>query len=278
MMHYCKTKIAILMATYNGEKFVTEQINSILSQNFKDWTLFIHDDGSTDKTRPIIKEYCDENKNIVFIEDNIRRGAKNSFLFLLNNVDAKYYMFCDQDDVWLPDKISKTYNQLNNIEDHNTRPILICSDCMLVDSNLKIIEKSMWESGKMKYKIKNPYFLEVTDFYTGCTMLFNRIVKELLSTIENFPPKYLHDQIIALTVYKYNGIIIHIDEPTILYRQHGNNVYGGTKIKHPFLYRIRNFKELLHKDYNRYLFSNKNFDTSIIRFIILRIKSLILKS
>lgn len=109
----CPTEIAILMATYNGEKFLREQIDSIIKQTNNNWTLYIHDDGSTDSTLSIVQQYCREHENIIFLEDEVKgRGAAQSFFYMLESIDSLYYMFCDQDDYWQPDKVEVSYSQL----------------------------------------------------------------------------------------------------------------------------------------------------------------------
>ena len=97
--------IAILLSTYNGSKYLREQLNSIIDQTVKDWILYVRDDGSTDETIDIIKEYVSLYPNINYIEDIQNLGSARSFMKLLSLVEADHYMFCDQDDVWLPTKI-----------------------------------------------------------------------------------------------------------------------------------------------------------------------------
>ena len=96
-------KTAILMATYNGEQYVAEQIDSLLAQTDSDWTLYIHDDGSKDHTQEIISKYAETHDNIVVMDFPGGNGAKENFFKMMFSVDADYYMLCDQDDVWLPE-------------------------------------------------------------------------------------------------------------------------------------------------------------------------------
>ena len=103
-----KRKLAILLATYNGERYLQEQIDSLYRQTYKDWVLYIHDDGSTDGTCGIISKNAAEHGNIVVMEHQGGHGAKDNFFGMLERVDADYYMFCDQDDVWLEDKVEKS--------------------------------------------------------------------------------------------------------------------------------------------------------------------------
>ena len=117
-----KLSLAILMATYNGEEFIREQINSILNQTYKNWKLIIHDDGSTDNTVDIIKEYTKKYPNkIILIEDNIKcNGAKENFSHLIKiaykNFNFDYILFSDQDDIWLPNKIEVSLSKIQEME------------------------------------------------------------------------------------------------------------------------------------------------------------------
>ncbi|MBR4154305.1 MAG: glycosyltransferase [Paludibacteraceae bacterium] len=107
--------VAILMATYNGAKYLREQIDSLFVQTYRDWTLYIQDDGSKDATLDIIKEYSDE--RIVLVDVGLtRQGAGMNFMSLLNMVESEYYMFCDQDDVWFEDKMEKELARMKEIE------------------------------------------------------------------------------------------------------------------------------------------------------------------
>ena len=135
--------IAILMATYNGEKYLREQIDSLLSQSYCDWTLYIQDDGSKDATLDIIKSYDDE--RIVLVDVGLtRQGAGMNFMSLLNMVESEYYMFCDQDDVWFGDKIEKELVRMKEIErEQGTKtPIIMHTDRTHTDAELNVRLKS----------------------------------------------------------------------------------------------------------------------------------------
>ena len=125
-------KIYILLATYNGEKYLKEQLDSLFEQTNQHWTLWIHDDNSKDNTISIIKEYQSKYPNkIKFLDDNISTGgAKENFTYLLENIDDDYehIMFCDQDDVWLEDKIDITLKKMLEIEKENVVYFLLISD------------------------------------------------------------------------------------------------------------------------------------------------------
>ncbi|GGJ87635.1 glycosyltransferase family 2 protein [Parabacteroides faecis] len=219
--------IAILMSTYNGECYLKDQIESILSQTYKDWILYIRDDGSTDRTIRIIKTYVGNYPDkIIYEYDRLGNlGSGRSFMKLLSSIDSDYYMFCDQDDVWLPSKIEKTYLKMKSLEmNHAHNAIAVFTNLYIVDKSLNIISDSLW-----KRCHRNPE--NVFDLYKlivygspsyGCTMMFNRITKSLLFPYKNWK---FHDHwtILIVSHFGYAGFV---DEPLIYYRQHGENVAG----------------------------------------------------
>lgn len=209
-------KVQILMSTYNGEKYLKEQIESILNQENVEISLLIRDDGSTDETLNILEHLAKENKNIhYYASQNI--GVARSFMELVNKSnEADYYAFADQDDVWKPKKLISAIEKLeSNIE----TPSLYISALEVVDEELNTIEIK---------KVSGNHCFEgemAKNFATGCTMVFN---KKLCDIIKMYNPEYLimHDSWITRVCYAIGGNVI-IDENTyIKYRQHGNNVVG----------------------------------------------------
>ena len=187
-------KIAILMATYNSSQFIREQLDSLYSQSYMDWELYIHDDGSNDNTLDIIEQYSQRYKNIRVIGKEVKAlGPKNNFMFLLNNADADYYLFCDHDDVWFPNKIELTIQQIkkNEIADRSN-PVLFHSDLHIVDTELKTISNSMWHYAKIRPDLlKKKNYVMVSCFITGCTLGINKATKEL---VKDMPDKaIMHD-------------------------------------------------------------------------------------
>jgi len=219
--------IAILLATYNGEEYVAEQICSLLSQTMQGWTLYVHDDGSTDNTRQVLEELASEHQEIKILDYPSQGGAKNNFFSLVERVDADYYYFCDQDDCWLPEKMQKTMSRMLELETLNPgKPIVVHSDLYVADQNLNVIKDSF-----LKYSGIHPEYLNtlseagVSGLVTGCTMCFNAKAK---STIRRpYDKALMHDEWISLSVLKVGGIVSLIDEPLILYRQHFNNAVGA---------------------------------------------------
>lgn len=209
-------KVQILMSTYNGEKYLKEQIESILNQENVEISLLIRDDGSTDETLNILEHLAKENKNIhYYASQNI--GVARSFMELVNKSnEADYYAFADQDDVWKPKKLISAIEKLeSNIE----TPSLYISALEVVDEELNTIEIK---------KVSGNHCFEgemAKNFATGCTMVFN---KKLCDIIKMYNPEYLimHDSWITRVCYAIGGNVVVDRNTYIKYRQHGNNVVG----------------------------------------------------
>ncbi len=224
--------IGILMATYNGEKYISEQIDSILNQTYKNWQLLIHDDGSSDRTVEIVKEYIKTYpEKILLIEDGIKcGGAKENFAHLMqtvkDNFSFDYIMFSDQDDVWLPNKIEVSLKKIKQLEIKWGKdiPLLVYTDLKVVDKNLKLINKSLWKYQKVDPSHNTLNRILLQNIVTGCTMLINRKALDLSLPI---PEKaVMHDWWIALVVSVF-GKMDYLNIPTVLYRQHGRNDIGA---------------------------------------------------
>jgi glycosyltransferase involved in cell wall biosynthesis len=234
--------IAILLSTYNSEKYLCEQIDSILNQSYKEWMLYIRDDGSTDGTLNIVKKYCSRHSNIVLCESgNKNMGAKNSFFWLLEHVDAPYYMFCDHDDVWLPEKIQMTFSKMKDVEVKSSgKSIVIHTDLVVVNEKLEVINSSFWQYSKINPKYLSTFnFLASYNAITGCTMILNQRAKNLSFPLSDYA--LMHDSWIGLRVLNSGGIVDFVDKPTILYRQHTKNLMGAKRIGgiDYFLHKIR---------------------------------------
>lgn len=221
--------VEILLATYNGEKYISHQLDSILNQTYKNIRILIHDDGSTDNTLKIIKEYQNEYPDRIFlIDDGIKTGgAVWNFEHLMKYSNAEYIMFSDQDDVWLPEKIEITLHEFIKTEEKNKNtPILVYTDAIVVDDELKILNESFWKYTKIRGdKISLGRALE-TSLGLGCTMMFNRSLRNLSIP---FPKSAIaHDMWVSLVAVSL-GIVRYINKSTILYRQHRTNVSGAEK-------------------------------------------------
>ena len=224
-------KLAILLATYNSEKYLKVQIDSILAQSFSDFTLYIRDDGSTDSTISIIDEYLKLFPNIIFLKDNQKnRLSLGSFMWMLENVNADYYMFSDHDDYWLENKVELTLNKMLAVESVGSKkPVIIHTDLKVVDTNLNEIAPSFWKYSKIDPKLLvNFNFLAVYNLLTGCTMMINEEARNISLPYSKY--SLMHDSWIGLKVLDKGGIIDFIPNQTILYRQHGNNTIGATEV------------------------------------------------
>jgi glycosyltransferase involved in cell wall biosynthesis len=261
--------IYILLATYNGEIYIREQLDSLLKQTYQNWILWIHDDGSKDATLKIVKEYKEKFPNkIILISDGIRcGGAKQNFTHLLSSIDDNYdyIMFCDQDDVWLDYKIELTLNTMIEVENSNyNKPIIIHTDLQVVDETLKTIANSYFIYQKIKpHWSKDFYMSLVQNSVTGCTMMINKKAKEISLPIGN--NAIMHDWWILLKVLQNNGVVKYISEPTILYRQHSFNDTGAKGFSFiKLLNKINSFKKYknMSDDLN---ISKSKFELSLLK-------------
>ena len=261
-------KIAILLATYNGAKYIREQLDSLFQQSYDDFHLYVRDDGSTDNTLDIIKEYCQEFPGRITVLDDSQKhkGAAKSFMQMLEEIDSNYYMFCDQDDIWLPNKIEKTFTRMKEVE--GPFPTLVATDLKVVDEQLNPIKNSFNADLKIDVFRKHPELICVRHVVTGCTMMFNRAAKE--ASLPMSPRATMHDEWVALCVHFKNGIISILDDATILYRQHTKNTLGANQATKGFFERAiaragqKQFFQvatLLHKD----------FGLSYLRFLMYKI-------
>jgi glycosyltransferase involved in cell wall biosynthesis len=221
--------INILLATYNASEYLTAQINSILLQETSsNWTLLIRDDHSNNLTINIIQNYPIKSDKIHLINnENKNLGTSLNFSCLLESSKSDYIMFCDQDDIWLPNKIEITLNKMLEMEKEYGKqtPILIHTDLKVVDNNLNLISPSFRNYQNLD---PNPQKLLprllVQNFVTGCTMMINKPLRDLIIPIPT--QAIMHDWWIALTAANF-GKIAYISEPTVLYRQHQQNAVGA---------------------------------------------------
>ncbi len=265
-MEHNNYKIAILLATYNGGKYIWDQLESLFQQSCKLFHLYVRDDGSSDDTMKIVGQFREMYaERVTILKDSQKhRGAAKSFMYLLENVDSEYYMFCDQDDIWLPEKIEKTFARMKDIETECAKkgtaaekmPILVATDLAVVDKQLNLLTYSFNKSLKIDVFRKHPELICVRHVVTGCTMIFNRAAKQ--ASLPMSPRATMHDEWVALCIHFKGGIISIIDDSPILYRQHTSNTLGAEQARKGFFARAiarasqKQFfqvAELLHKDF-----------------------------
>ncbi len=222
--------IQILLATYNGEKYLEAQLDSLLSQTHTDWKLIVHDDGSTDQTCEILRAYQRRYPDIIeILEDGLTFGnARDNFTHLLTVSSADYVMFCDQDDIWLPDKIAKTLYKMQELEClHDFLPLVVHTDLLVVDESLDCLAPSMFDYQGLNKSIDGLLQILVKNSVTGCTMMANREAIKVSLPISS--SAVMHDWWIAANVIKQQGVVGFVDEPLIKYRQHAANSVGAKK-------------------------------------------------
>jgi hypothetical protein len=223
--------IDILLSTYNGERHLASQLDSILAQTFSGWRLLIRDDGSSDATLAVIDRY------VARAPEKIRRiatggariGPCQSFSTLLEASTASYVMFCDQDDVWLPEKVEVSLRRLQQLEARHgsAMPLAVFTDLKVVDEDLRELASSFWSQLRLRphqgQRLNRLLFQSVAN---GCTMIFNAALRARATPIP--PDAVMHDWWLMLVAAAF-GRTDHVDEQTVLYRQHGANVCGADR-------------------------------------------------
>jgi glycosyltransferase, family 2 len=241
-------KIDILMATYNGEKYLAEQLDSIINQTYHNWNLLIRDDNSTDRTLEIIQDYQKKDNRIKLLKDNKGNlGIVKNFEELLKNSESEFIMFSDQDDIWVENKLDM---YLKMIEKIKNKGFMIHSDAILFDKNKSNILKDTFISKKAINKgLENVFF---NYFVQGATIL---ISKEIKNFILPFPKEvYLHDRYIHLISELFFERIF-VNKALIYYRQHGDNQIGAKNTIRELLskrYFDERDRQLIKVIYNKY--------------------------
>lgn len=224
-------KVSIAMATYNGEKYLKEQLDSILAQTVSNWELIISDDCSTDSTVEIAKKYAEKDSRIHIVENSFSHGCSENFENALRYCSGCYIAFCDQDDVWTNDHLE---HLLSIIGDKS----LAFADAEAVDYSLKSLNFFLGEKFLISEKhLKNNLFLHLIflNFVQGTALIFKR---ELLNFLP-FPRGLFHDHWAAISAVLADGIA-YSSKSILKYRQHGNNTCGV--LNHSFFYKIKNLR------------------------------------
>lgn len=273
-------KIAVLLSTYNGEKFLEQQLESLVAQQGVETEILVRDDGSGDGTTGILDRWKQKGALSWYASGNM--GPGKSFMNLLQQAPSSgYYAFCDQDDVWLENKLSLTLEKMKEVEAANPgKPVIVHTDMYVVNENLEVIHGSFWRSSGLRPDILRTFpYLCVCNGVNGCTILMNGAARGLI--LEKYVEQDLiiHDVISALTVSYYGGIIDYVETPTVLYRQHSSNVVGavqyskGSAIKG----KLRNLREVLSKNVKIFKAVNSIGRIGALKFIYHKIKYLLIR-
>ena len=245
--------IDILLSVYNGEKYLSQQLESILQQNHQNWQLIIRDDGSKDGSVRLINKFIKENPGKTkLVQDQFGNiGYSASFTELLKHSTAAYIMFCDQDDIWYPDKVSELLSEIRLEEQRDPfKPILVFSDMEVVNVELKAID-TLKKQFRLKQNI-SPQSFFLRNYAPGCNMIFNKILLEKALKTNNIIGYF--DYWLAL-VCCVIGKVIYVDRPLMKYRLHENNAIG-LRVKEEQLFKrfMLAFKTSL-----KYCFNNKEY-------------------
>ena len=244
--------VTILMATYNGEKYISQQIESIINQTFTNWKLLIRDDGSTDNTKKKLYEYEERDSRIMVMKDKLGNlGQCLNFNELMKNSESySYVMFSDQDDVWLTTKVEESITEIKRIESiHGTETsIAVYTNYNIVDDKLDYINIAYSKIDLKKYDpIANRLLIQ--NWLMGCTMIINN--KLLKYSLEIPIESDNHDNWIAL-IASMTGCVRYLDKITMLHRVHSNNVTTNcetTNIKN----RIKRVKKRFNENEKTFL-------------------------
>lgn len=221
-------EVEILLATYNGTQYLREQLESIVNQDYEGWVVRACDDASTDDTYNILQEYQEKypDKFILMRNETGFGSAKKNFMYLIKNSTFDYVMCCDQDDVWLPNKISLTLQAMKEKEQGDI-PVLIHTDLQVVDADLNVLSESFFEHSNFRKEFELNEIL-IQNFVTGCTMMMNRPMVKLMSRVDNCDRILMHDWVASILATSV-GVVSFVDVPTMLYRQHAINSVGAKK-------------------------------------------------
>lgn len=273
-------KIIVLLSTYNGEKYLVQQLTSLLDQNDVDVEILVRDDGSQDGTVAILDEWKRKDLLEWYTSDNL--GPGKSFMHLLETAQpGNYYAFCDQDDVWMPNKLSMTMEKMKAVEQANPgKPVIVHTDMNIVDEKLDVIHDSFWRSSGLRPDVLRTFpYLCTCNSVNGCTILMNSIARELI--LEKYVEHdiIIHDVICALTVSYHGGIIDYVDAPTVLYRQHSSNVVGAMAYSkgRAIIERLANIGNVVAKNIRVFKDVNKIGRISIFTYLYHKIKYLLIR-
>ncbi|HBV83391.1 MAG TPA: hypothetical protein DEB74_11510 [Lachnospiraceae bacterium] len=228
--------VNIIMCTYNGAKYIKEQLQSIVDNTAKDWKLFVFDDQSTDNTLEIIDRFEKKYPDKIIVKVNkIKKGAIVNFLSSIYDIGLKmkdndFIMPCDQDDVWNTNKIQKTKKGMNELISvyGNNMPLLVCTDVTVVDDRMNTINDSFRRMNHYSIKKLDFSHLIMENKVQGCTTMIN---KSMALMLNRMPARVvMHDGWMGLIASAF-GKIKYIDEPTMKYRQHEGNAQGSLEYK-----------------------------------------------
>jgi len=236
----------VLLTTYQGEKHLPALLASLQAQTDPDFTVLYQDDGSDDASPELLEKAAREDSRFRPGREQRRRlGAAGNFLSLIRQTEGNYLLCCDQDDLWEPEKIAALKEAMREAESRYgcETPILVHSDCSLIDEEGNQVGKSFFAHQGWDPKAVTLPRLLVQNNVTGCTLMMNRPLQKLIAAHGQAKDLFMHDWFIALTAAAF-GRIVFVSRPLTRYRQHGENTIGASKKSLP----LRALKAVRERD------------------------------
>lgn len=242
--------VALLLCTYQGEEFLAEQLDSFAAQTHTNWTLWASDGGSTDDTLAILERYqAAWGADRLVILHGPTDGPTKNFMSLVHNaqIQADYYAFSDQDDIWEANKLQRAITLIthNVPHEHQATPALYCSRTRYVDAHNH-------ELGLSQRFVRRPSFANalMQNIAGGNTMMFNQPACQLLRSVKKATDIVIHDWWVYIVVSGCGGTVFYDPYPSVRYRQHANNVIGMNSNWQARLHRIRKLFAGRFKEWN----------------------------
>ena len=221
----------VLLAAYNGEKHLPELLASLQAQTDQDFSVLMQDDGSSDGTHVLLQGMVEQDARFAWgSESGTHLGAAGNFLSLIRQADADLVFLCDQDDIWMPEKIAVLRLAMAEAQARfgEDVPLLVHSDCQIIDENGKPAADSFFRhQGWDPNAVTLPPLL-VQNNVTGCTLVMNPPLLRLIADHGKAKDLFMHDWFIALTAAAF-GHVVFVDQPLTAYRQHGDNAIGASQ-------------------------------------------------
>ncbi len=231
--------VHIVLCTYNGERYLEEQIKSLRRQTFPNFTVEICDDGSTDGTCLVAERYAERDERISLHRNERNLGYAKNFLEGVKRSSAPYIMLCDQDDIWNGDKVELTLREMKAAEKKGDGPVLVFTDAMNFDSQTGKNLGRFHETSHLDTKKVDTAHLFMENKCIGCTVMVSR---DILPYLDRLPDEIrVHDWWLAL-ICSHFGQVVYVDEATLRYRQHGDNMIGGDSYGSYIKNRLSSFK------------------------------------
>lgn len=261
---YAEETVAVLLASYNGERYIERQLKSISEQTHRKFICYIHDDGSTDNTSAILQRFAATDSRFRIVDGKPTGGAKNNFMFLLGFAHEAYIMFCDQDDIWVPTKIEEELSEIKRLEAiHGTVPISVFCNLKIAAADGKEIHPdfmkySGYQTGDLSYQR-----LLVGNIVPGCTMILNKTLRDLAVRCSDTDLIMMHDWW-CIAIASLYGVVSFLDRKLIYYCQHEGQALGAGMKDTP-INRIRKVMDLLKS--GKLGYSKKEWGNNVYRQI-----------